>query len=183
MVLELPNKIKKQSQKDRDTKKVSLPKKRNTQTKNVGVQRLKKTKQNTLQSENGYLQTDSSNFNSYEEANEGLVSQKSSTKKLNTKNKQQKNVKDKHNKKSPIKLKLPRVPPPIDDFDASIQHDLMNSPPPASQSSQILLHDGMPVESLLPQTPLPLSAISSPSPSNYDLTDRDSVRQLLSSRG
>ena len=184
MVLELPNKNKKQSQKGRETKKVSVQKKRNTQTKDAGVKRLTKAKKEILKSENGYLQTDASNFNSYEEDNEALVSQRSTIKKLNTKIKQHKNEKDKRNKKSPIKLKLPRVPPPpIDDLNASLQHNLMNSPPPTSHSAQILLQDGMPLQSLLPQTPLPLSAISSPSPSNYDLTDRDSVRQLLSSRG
>ena len=90
--------------------------------------------------------------------------------------------KNKRRKKSPIKLKLPRMLPPVD-YDESMQQELRNNPPFMPQSAPVLIRDGIPHQSLLPQTPLPLSALSAPSPSNYDLTDRDSVRQLLSNRG
>ena len=165
VALELSSKDTKQSQRGKKTKAPSLPKIRKTQT--------KKVKENNTKSENGHLLTDASNFNAYSENNTDI--RKASIKKLSAKKKQNNNEKNKRNKKSPIKLKLPRVLPPT--------HDLMENQSTASHSTQMLLQDGLPLQSLLPQTPLPLSAITSPSPSNYDLTDRDSVRQLLSSRG
>ena len=163
------------------------PKKKNAQNKKGRPMKgiLKSPKKKGDQPKNGYLQTNNCEINSYLEPNGSLVEQKEVVKKKSTKvNKK----KDSERKKTPIKLKLPRVPPPIvDNINMHSQNHLSNIPQHLQQQVQasshpIMLQEGLP-QSLLPQAPLPLSAISSPSPSNYDLTDRDSVRQLLSSRG
>ena len=141
-----------------------------------------KSEYNISKSENGYPPMES---NSYVDSNDGRIPQKSTSKKKTPKNGQSKKEKD-HRKKSPIKLKLPKVPPTaVNNFDSPQFHNNFTNNPLSltSQPAPIMLQDGLPLQSLLPKTPLPLSAITSPSPSNYDLTDRDSVRQLLSSRG
>ena len=145
---------------------------------------LKSPKKSGNQHENGYLETNDSEINSYLEPNESLVQLKAGAKKKAPKINKKKEL---ERKKTPIKLKLPRVPPAIvDNINIHPQNHFSNTPKLHSgiqdSSPPLMLQDGLP-QSLLPQAPLPLSAISSPSPSNYDLTDRDSVRQLLSSRG
>ena len=167
-----------------DTESQLISKKKAAKIKRVRSKNAADLKHNNPQFENGHLQPYETNFESYTMSSENMGSPTPSKKKKAVKSKQNKNEKD-NRKKSPIKLKLPRVPPMIvDGYDKTSQNNhLLNSPPPHSHSEPIMLQDGLPHQSLLPQTPLPLSAISSPSPSNYDLTDRDSVRQLLSSRG
>ena len=163
---------------------VTPSKKKNTQNKKgrplKGV--LKSPKKPGSQYENGYLEANDCEINSYLEPNESLVLQKAGVKKRTPKINKKKEL---ERKKTPIKLKLPRVPPAIVD-NIHPQNHVSNipgiNPDIQPSSAPIILQDGLP-QSLLPQAPLPLSAISSPSPSNYDLTDRDSVRQLLSSRG
>ena len=160
----------------------SAPKKKRAQTKNVKSKANAKSEYNVSKSENGYPPMES---NSYMDSNDGRIPQKTISKKKTAKNSQSKKDKD-HRKKSPIKLKLPKVPPTaMNNFDSSQFHNNFTNNPLSltSQPAPIMLQDGLPLQSLLPKTPLPLSAITSPSPSNYDLTDRDSVRQLLSSRG
>ena len=132
-----------------------------------------KSKKKKMQPENGYHESEELNFNN---AGENQIMQK--PKKI------------KHRKKSPIKLKLPKMPPSSSMDLNSLPTELggnMMLPPfqQYSASATAITNSNLipQLQSLLPQTPLPLSAIAAPSPANYDLTDRDSVRQLLSSRG
>ena len=165
-----------------DAELISTPKKKRAQTKNVKSKANANSEYNNSKSENGYPPIE---FNSYMDSTDGRVPLKSISKKKTPRNSQNKKEKD-HRKKSPIKLKLPKVPPTaISSFDSPQFHNNFTNNPLSlnSQHAPIMLQDGLPLQSLLPKTPLPLSAITSPSPSNYDLTDRDSVRQLLSSRG
>ena len=172
---------------EQDIDILTSPKKKNVQSKKVRSMKgsLKSPKNKGTRPENGYLQTNNCEINSYLEPNGSLVEQKSGVKKRSTKINKKKEL---ERKKTPIKLKLPRVPPSIvDNINMHSPNHLSNIPQHLQQQVQasshpIMLQEGLP-QSLLPQAPLPLSAISSPSPSNYDLTDRDSVRQLLSSRG
>ena len=139
-----------------------------------GPKRPVKSKKKKMQPENGYHEPEELNFNN---AGKNQIMQKPQ--------------KIKHRKKSPIKLKLPKMPPSssMDLNSLSMEHEgnamlppfqQYSAPAAAMMASSNLIPQ---LQSLLPQTPLPLSAIAAPSPANYDLTDRDSVRQLLSSRG